>query len=134
MEYTADFLAFMEAYPRRDRPHPRKLAYKCWCTRLKEGLTADYLIACAKKYSADMRRKGKVGTEFVLLAPTFLGPNERYMEYQPDPEPKEAQPKPQAAKKETLEDRIDAREWITELLSNLGNAKASPTIRAARAR
>lgn len=126
-EYSADFLAFMEVYPKRDRPHDRVGAYKNWLTRLKEeDVTAELLTNCAREYSGDCHRKGKNGTEYVMHAATFLGPNERWRAYEPRPEPA----RPVKTPKEIStpdEPRIDARPFLKEIIQKLASSKKSPT-------
>ncbi len=82
--YSPEFESFREVYPRRDKPDDWSLAYRNWKTRLKEpDVTAEILTTCAKEYGAYLARKGKLGTEFVLCAATFLGPHERWKPYLP---------------------------------------------------
>lgn len=39
------------------------------------------MIQAAKNYHAEMAGKGNVGTEFVKLPETFIGPNDHWREY-----------------------------------------------------
>lgn len=79
--YSVGFLAFWNAYPKRDRSSPKKPAWKAWKARTKSGVNQMLLITAAHAYSAEMIAKGKVGTEYVMQPATFLGPDERWIPY-----------------------------------------------------
>jgi len=79
--YTDHFEEFWSTYPRRLGGNPKKLAFKAWTARLREGINPADLITAAKVYARDCDRNGRIGTEFVMQAGTFLGPNERWKEY-----------------------------------------------------
>lgn len=69
------FEEFWNVYPRHET---KKAAEKAWQARLKEGRAPEELILAAKHYAA-----AKVGTEvnFLLHPKTFLGPNERWVDF-----------------------------------------------------
>lgn len=75
-KYTDDFERFWAEYPRNTN---KQGAYKAWQARVKEGVTSDLLLKCAKNY-----KKSVAGTEvrFIMHAATFLGPNERYKDFE----------------------------------------------------
>jgi hypothetical protein len=112
--YPAAFEEVWAAYPGRPN-NPKKLAFKAWRARLLEGITAAELLICAKEYANQLRRSGKLGTEFVMMSSTFFGPNERWRDFVPKPQI-ENTPRFVAQKQE---ERIDARPFIRELLENL---------------
>lgn len=128
-EYSADFLAAWDLYPKRHPDNPKPPAFKAWSARLKEGITPELLTACVKGYADYVRRAGKEGTEYVLQAATFFGPNERWKAYEPKPEPPRVV---LAIQKAVLEERVDARPFIRELLAGLAKAKASPFLNYVR--
>jgi hypothetical protein len=66
-----DFAAFMAVYPRRNGAVDRKAALKAFGPALKR---ADFqtILHGAKRYNADMTATGKIGTEFVKQARTWL--------------------------------------------------------------
>jgi len=70
-DYSDEFETFWKIYP---RPDGKIAAYKCWNTRLKEGYTADHMIAGATAYARQTRKK-KTDREYIKLPSTFLGPN-----------------------------------------------------------
>jgi hypothetical protein len=78
MPYTPDFETAWRAYPARDGGNPKRRAFKAWCARLREGADPAELIRAAGEYADDCRRRGKLGTEFVMQAATFFGPDERW--------------------------------------------------------
>ena len=75
--YSAVFETFWEKYPRSIN---KKGSFRCWKARLKEGITAQQLIEARDVYIKKV--KGKEG-EYVLHGSTFLGPNERWKDFQP---------------------------------------------------
>jgi len=79
--YPPEFERFWSAFPKRDGANPKKKAFRHWKATLKRnGADADTLIAAAERYAEHCRVKGKVGTEFVLYAATFLGPDKHWQE------------------------------------------------------
>jgi hypothetical protein len=76
-EYTPEFEAFWEAYPRRKE---KQAAYRCWKARLREGTQPRVMIEAARLYAEECCRKG-TQEEFIKQAKTFLGPNKTFLEY-----------------------------------------------------
>lgn len=68
---TQDFDRFWQAYPRRPQ-NPRKPAEKLFAAAVKKGAKPDDLIAAAERYAAEMAAAGKLNTEFVCQAQTWL--------------------------------------------------------------
>lgn len=123
-EYSADFESFWEIYPKRFGSS-KKLAFRNWNSRLREKVAVELLMDCARGYLAHCRQKGKLGTEFVMYPETFLGPNERFIGYKPKP-PAISPELPGNSRKapEALEDRIDGRAFMREIISKLAGAKS----------
>lgn len=59
--------------PRRDGADPKKAARKAWNARRREGHTVEAILAATDRYRRWCEVKGKVGTETVMRASTFLG-------------------------------------------------------------
>jgi hypothetical protein len=76
-EYSPEFEQFWKLFPYRTG-HSKKLAFKCWQARLKEGVSPADLHAAAANYAKE--REGKDST-FTKMASTFLGPNEHWKAY-----------------------------------------------------
>lgn len=74
--YTGDFEKFRSVYPKRAGSDDKKLAFKGWNARMKEGHTAADMIAGAERYAAFIKHTGKAATEFVMQSATFLGPSD----------------------------------------------------------
>ncbi len=74
------FDRFWAAYPTRAGGNPKSGALRAWRARLREGVTAEAMLAGLQRYAAFVVGTGKVGTEFVLQACTFLGPSRRFEE------------------------------------------------------
>lgn len=85
-DYPLAFLECWAAYPRREPDNSKKLAWKAWQARVNADVPIATLLAATKGYAQSIRQRGKEGTEFVLLAATFYGCNERYLGYLPKPE------------------------------------------------
>lgn len=79
--YTDEFLEFWKHYPDRMGGNPKRSAFKNWQKRVKDGVKPADLIRAARGYCSELSDMKKIGTEFVMQAQTFLGPNERYVEY-----------------------------------------------------
>lgn len=78
-------LDFKLAYPARAGDQGWRKAVKAANARISEGHTTEEFIAGAKRYHAHMHALGKVGTEFVKQAATFLGPDKHFLEPWPVP-------------------------------------------------
>lgn len=89
-EYTPDFAAAWSVYPDRFPDNPKQPAFHAFNARLAEGWSASKLIAAARNYRDYCQRKGLIGTEHVLMAQTFYGPNERFKPFLPKSEAAEA--------------------------------------------
>jgi hypothetical protein len=74
-EYSEDFLAFWNAYPRK---REKRGAFRVWKARLREQVKPAALIAAAKNYAAAMKGKD---AKFIKLPTTFLGPDRPYEEW-----------------------------------------------------
>lgn len=75
-----EFEDFKSAYPARLGSQPWPRALKAAHARLREGHTWAEMIAGAKRYSAHLAATGKLNTEFVKQAATFLGPDKAFLE------------------------------------------------------
>lgn len=65
-------------YPRRKGGNSRVKAEKAYLARVRQGVDEDYLYTRTKLYKRYCELAGRVGTEFVLMASTFYGPDRRY--------------------------------------------------------
>lgn len=75
-----DFAAFMAVYPKRSGAVDRKQALKAFTPALKRA-NLETILHGAKAYNAEMTAKGKIGTEFVKQARTWLNAD-GWTEYQ----------------------------------------------------
>lgn len=69
-----------ETYPKRVGGQRWMEAEKAYGSRLKEGHTAELMLASVVRYAAHLESIGKAGTEFVLQAATFFGPGKHFLE------------------------------------------------------
>jgi hypothetical protein len=76
-EYSADFEAWWTVYPRKDE---KRVAYGHYQQRIKEGVTADILLAAAKNYATYCKTNGKE-KEFIKMASTFLSKKRRFEDW-----------------------------------------------------
>lgn len=74
------FNEFWKAYPRRAGSNPKNRALKAWRARIRSGAKPSDIMAGLRRYAAFVDATGKAGTEFVMQAATFLGPDERWTE------------------------------------------------------
>ncbi|MBF0186191.1 MAG: hypothetical protein HQM06_17625 [Magnetococcales bacterium] len=73
-EYPAEFEAIWKIYPQRVGSNPKRRAYQAWSARLKSGITHAEICAGLERYKRYLTARGKTGSEFVLQAATFFGP------------------------------------------------------------
>jgi hypothetical protein len=66
------FSAFWDAYPKRDGNADRKGAVKAFKAAVKRAEGLETLVGAASRYAAHCREKGKIGTEFVKQARSWL--------------------------------------------------------------
>ena len=67
-----DFEAFWATYPKRAGGNPRTTALKAWNARCKDGHKASVIIDGARRYAAYCQATGKLDSEYVKQASTFL--------------------------------------------------------------
>jgi hypothetical protein len=77
--YTADFEAAWKAYPARDGDNPKSAAFRCWGARLADGHSAQEMITGSERYAAWCVATGKTGTETVMQAKRFFGPDKPFL-------------------------------------------------------
>lgn len=74
-EYTEEFLAFWDEYPRKV---DKKGAVKTWKVQKRKGTNIADLMTAARHYAAAVAGKQQ---EYILHPSTFLGPNDRWRDY-----------------------------------------------------
>jgi hypothetical protein len=110
-DYTEDFKAFWQVYPRK---MGKTAAFKAWNARLKEKVSPDDLIKAAKNYAAKCKAD-KTEERYIKHAETFLGPNKRYEDYlggNPDDPPEKPLTPGQIRIREALEKMKDIKPLI----------------------
>lgn len=119
MDYSEEFEAVWKVYPLRPN-NPKKAAFKAYQARIRSGETADNLREAVIEYSKHLQRTGKIGTEYVMMAATFFGPNERYVPFIPKPEAPALSPAPKRVEPpKAPEPVVDGRQFIREIIENL---------------
>ena len=76
----ADFHRFKAEYPKRAGSQPWSRARKAMHARLKAGNTITEILAGTQRYRAFVLETGKEGSEFVMQASTFVGPEKHFLE------------------------------------------------------
>lgn len=66
------FDEFWQAYPRRGGPNPRNPASERFSSLVRSGVDPQMLIDAVKSYAEQERIRGKIGTEFIPQAKTWL--------------------------------------------------------------
>lgn len=79
-----DFEAFWSAYPKRHGSADRKAAVKAFPLALARAGSLDTILWGVKRYHAELAAKGKIGTEYVKQARTWLNAD-GWSEYQSNP-------------------------------------------------
>lgn len=72
----ADFEEFWKLYPKRAGSNPKGPALKLWKARVKAGHAPATILAGTQRYAAYCKATGKIGTEYVKHARTFLSQEE----------------------------------------------------------
>lgn len=88
---TPEFDEFKAVYPKRSGSQPWGRALKAIDARRKLGEAWAAILAGAGRYAQFIRATGKEGSEFVMQAATFCGPEKHYLQ------PWHAPPKPMTA-------------------------------------
>jgi len=76
--YSDDFLEAKNGYPQRAGNQPWRRAWSAWSARLREGREVAELIAGVNRYRLFCEATHKAGTETVMQAATFFGPDEPF--------------------------------------------------------
>jgi uncharacterized protein YdaU (DUF1376 family) len=78
--YSAAFTQVWQNYPKRNGGNPKKRAFAAWKARVREGHTTEVLSAGVERYRAWCIATDKLGTELVMQAARFFGPDEYYLD------------------------------------------------------
>lgn len=78
--YPEEFDTLWAAYPKRAGGNSKSDAHRAWSARLKNGATADEMLAGVQRYARYCEATGKIGTEYVKQAATFFGRGEHFRE------------------------------------------------------
>lgn len=84
------FDEFKAKYPKRAGSQPWPKAEKAIQTRLREGHTWEEILSGVERYTAFCQATDKIGTETVMQAATFCGPDKRFLEPFDLPKPEKA--------------------------------------------
>lgn len=79
-DYPADFDALLwKPYPRREGDNPKRAAFKAYNARLAEGVDFTVMQDGLARYDGYVKRKGWVGTDYVMQASRFFGPDKPFL-------------------------------------------------------
>lgn len=78
--YSPAFETWWTTYPRRAGGNPKKAAWRAYQARLANGTNPNELQAGCERYAAHIKAEGKRGSQYVMRATTFLGPDEHWKE------------------------------------------------------
>lgn len=78
LEEPEEFLSFKLAYPERSGDYRWRQALNSIHARLEEGHTWAEIIEGAHRYAAYCTSTGKIGTEYVMQASRFVGPDKSF--------------------------------------------------------
>ena len=103
-------------YPERAGAQPWSRALRAANAQIKDGATWEELLDGVSRYAVYCRETGKVGTEFVMQAATFLGPECHFRQpWRPPPTESE----------QRLRDNIAAAERAMEVLAERDRLEVS---------
>ncbi len=80
IEYPWEFQKLWAMYPKRAGGNPKRKAFKAYQARLNQGYQYDDMHAGVLRYSLYCAATDRFGTEFIMQAATFFGPDERFLE------------------------------------------------------
>ena len=87
-----EFTEFKSLYPKRSGSQPWKRALKAINARLRKGSTWHDILDGAKRYAVYCEATDRIGTEYVMQAATFCGPELHFLEpWKPPPKKSEIQ-------------------------------------------
>jgi hypothetical protein len=79
-KYTPEFEEIWKIYPKRLGSNPKGKAFSAYEKRLSENpLSRTHIYDGFQSYARFCDATGKTGTEFVMQAATFLGPDRHYL-------------------------------------------------------
>lgn len=79
-EYPEPFEELWEVYPERRGNSNKGGAYRKWRANLQKGISHADMLEGVLSYREFLRQEGKIGSKFVKMAKTFLGPEEHFRE------------------------------------------------------
>lgn len=80
-EYPVEFESAWSEYPQREGSNPKVGAYAVWRKRVISGSDPQMLMISARHYREYLAGVGKEGTEFVMQAARFFGPQEPWRDF-----------------------------------------------------
>ncbi len=99
---TAEFERAWPGYPRRAGGNSKKAARRCWQARVRRGASEDGMVQGVVRYARFCDATGKTGTEYVMQASRFFGPDEYWREDWPVPSKNGGAPEPALANLQAL--------------------------------
>jgi len=78
--YPDSFQRAWAAYPKRAGGNSEKKAYRCWRARVRQGVSEDELEQGVVRYARFCDATDKTGSEYVMQASRFFGPDEPWRE------------------------------------------------------
>jgi len=119
--YPSQFESVWSAYPQRGGGNPKRAAYQAWRTRVMAGTDPDELHAGTQRYATYVDLTGAAGTEYVMQASRFYGPDESWTEEWAPP----------TAGRSRIDDEWDALLAVVERKPGADFGALSPTAHAA---
>ncbi len=80
LDYSPEFEALWHEYPKRAGGNPKRLADRSFNARLAEGVTPEAMRDGMTRYRRFIEATGKLGTEYVMQAARFFGPDRPFEE------------------------------------------------------
>jgi len=96
IKYTQEFELLWQLYPKRGGGNSKAKAFKGYTARIKAGYSRSDIGEGLQRYKNFCTKTNKIGTEFIMMAATFFGRDEHFLE---------EWDLPVEAKAETIEDK-----------------------------
>lgn len=78
--YPEDFERTWSKYPKRAGNNPKPDGFRAWDGRRKAGQSVEAMESGAERYQAYCKATDVIGTEFVMQAKRFFGPDQLYLQ------------------------------------------------------
>jgi len=124
--YPPEFEHTWTQYPDRSGDNPKKAAFQSWNARMKEGHPPTEMHDGVVRYAIFCKDTGKIGTEYVMQAKRFFGPDKPFLKPWRSPSAPKPTPKPSVIERATnaIKEKFHGQPHGNPDVQNPGNRNA----------